>query len=47
MRTEKDEEVVAAVVVVVATYFLDIIYLERNAKFMNYTFCPVTTKSNK
>jgi len=31
----------------IKNYFLDIIYLERNAKFINYTFCPVTTKSNK
>ena len=47
MRAEKDEEVVVAVVGVVATYFLDIIYLKRNTKFMNYTFCPVTTRSNE
>ena len=48
MQSEKDEKVVVVVVrVVVATYFLDIFYLERNVKFMNYTFCPVTTKSSK
>jgi len=44
MRAEKDEEVVVAVVGVVATYFLDIIYLERNTKFMNYTFLPSDKK---